>query len=69
MWKRDETIGNKEFPGCQDTGNGSLAFYEVNPEYPGWHRVSINTYCGRRHENRRYYKKGDTIVTRIRKGM
>lgn len=58
MWYIDKTIGCKENPGYQDTGNGAIAMYEVHPEFPGVRRVTVKSYCGRNHDNCVYYTRG-----------
>ena len=54
-WERDTTCGMEENPGVFDTGNGALKYYDVNPNYPGIVRVTVESYCGRTDEDDRWY--------------
>jgi hypothetical protein len=57
-WRRVD-YGNKENPGVWDTGNGALRYVHECDAYPGIERVTIETYCGRTSDNKRYYRFSD----------
>lgn len=58
-WERDRSIGNRENPGIQDTGNGALAVYETAPDCPGIQRVTVRPYARPGHGSRRWYQTAD----------
>ncbi|NLF55118.1 MAG: hypothetical protein GX576_12120 [Thauera phenolivorans] len=43
-------------PGVYDTGSGAIRTIEANPGFPGIERITIRSYCGRRQDDRLYYR-------------
>ena len=54
-WTRVK-YGCDQNPGCWDTGNGAIQTVCECSTYPGVERVTIESYCGRNSDNRRYYR-------------
>lgn len=54
-WKR-VNYGNRENPGCYDTGNGAIAYIDENPKYPDVERVRIVPYAKGRGGPETYYR-------------
>jgi len=53
------SYGNKENPGCYDTGNGALAIITENAAYPGLERVTITPYAKGRGPGYAYYRRAE----------
>ena len=49
-------IGMTENPGVFDNGNGAMMYVERNDAHSGIERVTVRSYCGRGHDNRRFYR-------------
>ena len=54
-WTKDQSVGCKENPGVEDTGNGAMRYHYVNPAFPGVQYVVKESYCGRDSDNEKYF--------------
>ena len=53
--------GCRENPGQYDTGNGAIATVEQCDAFPNIQRVTVQSYCGRSSDNRRYYRYASDV--------